>query len=88
MALLERIGLDRKAKEFPDRLSGGQPQRVAIVRNRVGEGMTIVMATHEMGFAREVSSKVCFLYGGVVRLGRPARADLRRARARSARAAS
>ncbi len=37
-----------------------------IVRDLVKDGMTIVMATHEMGFAREVSSKVCFLYGGVV----------------------
>ena len=32
MALLERIGMDGKAKEYPDRLSGGQQQRVAIVR--------------------------------------------------------
>ncbi|MBR2836477.1 MAG: amino acid ABC transporter ATP-binding protein [Coriobacteriales bacterium] len=32
MALLKRIGMDQKAKEYPDRLSGGQQQRVAIVR--------------------------------------------------------
>ncbi|MEY2414813.1 MAG: polar amino acid transport system ATP-binding protein, partial [Ilumatobacteraceae bacterium] len=32
IALLKRIGLDDKAKEYPDRLSGGQQQRVAIVR--------------------------------------------------------
>ncbi|MFC0265495.1 amino acid ABC transporter ATP-binding protein [Alloscardovia macacae] len=32
MSLLERIGMDKKAKSFPDRLSGGQQQRVAIVR--------------------------------------------------------
>ncbi|OTA26958.1 peptide ABC transporter ATP-binding protein [Alloscardovia macacae] len=32
MVLLERIGMDKKAKSFPDRLSGGQQQRVAIVR--------------------------------------------------------
>ena len=32
MELLERIGMDHKAKEYPDRLSGGQQQRVAIVR--------------------------------------------------------
>ena len=30
------------------------------------EGMTMLLATHEMGFAREVASKVCFLDGGVV----------------------
>ncbi len=97
MALLGRIGLEAKAREYPDRLSGGQQQRVAIVRalamdpmvllldeitsaldpelvaevlgivrDLARDGMTILMATHEMGFARDVSSKVCFLEGGVV----------------------
>jgi polar amino acid transport system ATP-binding protein len=28
--------------------------------------MTMLLATHEMGFAREVASKVCFLEAGVV----------------------
>ena len=37
-----------------------------IVRDLVRDGMTILMATHEMGFAREVSSRVCFLDSGVV----------------------
>jgi polar amino acid transport system ATP-binding protein len=37
-----------------------------IVRELAKEGMTMLLATHEMGFAREVASKVCFLYGGVV----------------------
>ena len=97
MALLTRIGLEQKAREYPDRLSGGQQQRVAItralamepmlllldeitsaldpelvsevlniVRELAKEGMTMLLATHEMGFAREVASKVCFLYAGVV----------------------
>jgi polar amino acid transport system ATP-binding protein len=97
MTLLKRIGLEAKAKEYPDRLSGGQQQRVAIVRalamdplvllldeitsaldpelvsevlnivrDLAREGMTMLLATHEMGFAREVASKVCFLHGGIV----------------------
>jgi len=97
MGLLKRIGLEAKAREYPDRLSGGQQQRVAItralamepivllldeitsaldpelvsevlniVRDLAKDGMTMLLATHEMGFAREVASKVCFLYGGVV----------------------
>jgi polar amino acid transport system ATP-binding protein len=97
MALLKRIGLEAKAREYPDRLSGGQQQRVAIVRalamepkvmlldevtsaldpelvsevlnivrDLAKQGMTMLLATHEMGFAREVASKVCFLYEGVV----------------------
>ncbi len=97
IALLKRIGLDEKAKEYPDRLSGGQQQRVAIVRalameprlllldeitsaldpelvaevlnivrDLAKDGMTMMLATHEMGFAKEVSSKVCFLHEGVI----------------------
>jgi polar amino acid transport system ATP-binding protein len=97
LALLDRFGLAAKADEYPDRLSGGQAQRVAIVRALamqpelmlfdeitsaldpflVGEvldavrdlkagGLTIVMATHEMGFAREVADRVCFLHEGIV----------------------
>jgi polar amino acid transport system ATP-binding protein len=98
ITLLERFGLAAKAQDYPDRLSGGQAQRVAIVRALamqpelmlfdeitsaldpllVGEvldavrelkvgGLTIVMATHEMGFAREVADRVCFLHDGIVR---------------------
>ena len=37
-----------------------------LVREMAAEGMTMLLATHEMGFAREVSSKVAFLYEGVV----------------------
>jgi polar amino acid transport system ATP-binding protein len=97
MVLLKRIGMDAKAKDYPDRLSGGQQQRVAIVRalamepklmlldeitsaldpelvsevlnivrDLASQGMTMLLATHEMGFAKEVASKVCFLYEGVV----------------------
>ena len=97
MVLLRRIGLEAKAKDFPDRLSGGQQQRVAIVRalameprlmlldeitsaldpelvaevlsivrDLAGQSMTMLLATHEMGFAKEVATKVCFLFEGVV----------------------
>jgi len=37
-----------------------------VVREVAAEGMTIVMATHEMGFARQVADTVAFLDGGVV----------------------
>ena len=36
------------------------------VRELKEEGLTIVMATHEMGFAREAADRVCFLDAGVV----------------------
>jgi polar amino acid transport system ATP-binding protein len=95
--LLRRIGLEAKAREYPDRLSGGQQQRVAIARALAMEpdlmlldeitsaldpqlvaevlqlvreltevGMTMIIATHEMTFAREVSDLICFLDGGVI----------------------
>ena len=38
------------------------------------EGMTMLIATHEMGFAREVADEVCFLHEGrVVERGEPGR---------------
>lgn len=39
---------------------------LAVVRDLKADGMTMVLATHEMGFAREVADQVCFLDGGVV----------------------
>ncbi|PWC03097.1 amino acid ABC transporter ATP-binding protein [Agromyces badenianii] len=95
LALLASIGLADFARSFPDRMSGGQQQRAAIVRaiasepelllldevtsaldpELVGEvlalvrsladrGTTIVMATHEMAFARDVADRVVFLDAG------------------------
>ncbi|CAM5507202.1 Vitamin B12 import ATP-binding protein BtuD [Streptomyces violarus] len=39
---------------------------LTVVRDLKDEGMTMVLATHEMAFAREVADQVCFLEGGVV----------------------
>ena len=39
---------------------------LAIVRDLAATGVTILMATHEMGFARQVADTVCFLDGGRV----------------------
>ncbi|GHG78291.1 amino acid ABC transporter ATP-binding protein [Streptomyces griseocarneus] len=39
---------------------------LGVVRDLKDEGMTMVLATHEMGFARDVADQVCFLDGGVV----------------------
>ena len=46
---------------------------LAIVRELAAGGMTILMATHEMGFAKQVADTVCFLDGGrVLESGPPA----------------
>ncbi|WP_084235633.1 amino acid ABC transporter ATP-binding protein [Papillibacter cinnamivorans] len=97
MRLLKRVGLEEKAKAYPNQLSGGQKQRIAIVRalamkpkvmlfdeptsaldpEMVGEvlqvmkelaqeGMTMVVVTHEMGFAREVATRVWFMDEGAI----------------------
>ncbi len=95
--LLGRFGLGDHADAYPNRISGGQNQRAAIVRALIGDpeillldevtsaldpelvgevlsvirdlaagGMTMVLATHEMGFARDVADRVCFLHEGRV----------------------
>ena len=46
---------------------------LAIVRDLASSGVTILMATHEMGFAKQVADTVCFLDGGrVLESGPPA----------------
>jgi len=39
---------------------------LALIRDLKGDGMTMIVATHEMGFARQVADEVCFLDGGRV----------------------
>ena len=101
--LLERVGLEEKANQYPHQLSGGQQQRVAIARalmmnphvmlfdevtsaldpELVGEvlivmrdlakdGMTMLVVTHEMQFAREVGDHLVFMdHGRIVEEGKP-----------------
>ncbi len=46
---------------------------LGIIRELKGDGMTMLIATHEMGFAREVADEVCFLDAGrIVERGAPA----------------
>jgi polar amino acid transport system ATP-binding protein len=45
-----------------------------VVRELKAEGMTMLIATHEMGFARDVADEICFLHDGrIVERGEPAR---------------
>jgi len=39
---------------------------LAVIRELAGSGMTMLIATHEMGFARDIASRVCFLDDGVI----------------------
>ena len=47
---------------------------LGVIRDLAGAGMTMVIATHEMGFAREIASRVCFLdQGAILESGPPER---------------
>jgi polar amino acid transport system ATP-binding protein len=102
--LLGRFGLADQADKHPDRMSGGQQQRAALVRalcteptlllldeitaaldpELIGEvltivrdlaeqGTTMILATHEMAFARDIATTVCFLdQGRILEQGPPA----------------
>ena len=39
---------------------------LGVIRDLAAGGMTMLIATHEMAFAREIASRVCFLEGGVI----------------------
>ena len=39
---------------------------LTVIRELAETGMTMVIATHEMGFARQLADRVCFLYEGVI----------------------
>ena len=44
-----------------------------LVRDLAQQGMTMIIATHEMGFARDVANTVCFLHDGqILEMGPPA----------------
>jgi polar amino acid transport system ATP-binding protein len=55
---------------FDEPTSALDPEMVGevldVMRELAGEGMTMVVVTHEMGFAREVSNRVLFLDDGVI----------------------
>ena len=58
------------------------------IRELAEDGMTCMIVTHEMGFAREVADHVYFTDGGVHRRARPAEGLLRQRRAIRARSSS
>jgi polar amino acid transport system ATP-binding protein len=39
---------------------------LSVIRELAVSGMTMLIATHEMGFARDIASRVCFLDDGVI----------------------
>jgi len=70
VAIVRALAMGPRLLLLDEITSALDPELVAevlnIVRGLAEEGMTMLLATHEMGFAREVSTKVCFLDCGVV----------------------
>jgi polar amino acid transport system ATP-binding protein len=45
---------------------------LSLVRDLKADGMTMLLATHEMGFAKQVADEVCFLHRGrILEWGKP-----------------
>jgi len=70
VAITRALAMEPKLLLLDEITSALDPELVSevlnIVRDLASQGMTMLLATHEMGFAREVASKVCFLHEGVV----------------------
>ena len=70
VAIVRALAMRPKLLLLDEITSALDPELVAevlnIVRELAHEGMTMLLATHEMSFAREVSSRVCFLADGVI----------------------
>jgi polar amino acid transport system ATP-binding protein len=70
VAIVRALAMDPKLMLLDEITSALDPQLVSevlqLVRDLSEVGMTMIIATHEMNFAREVASKVCFLDAGVI----------------------
>ncbi len=70
VAIVRALAMGPRVMLFDEVTSALDPELVSevlgMVRELASEGMTMLLATHEMGFAKEVASTVCFLYEGVV----------------------
>ena len=70
LAIVRSLAMDPEVILFDEPTSALDPEMVKGVLNVIKElaknNMTIVIVTHEMGFAREVSDRVLFIDGGVI----------------------
>ena len=76
IAIVRALAMNPKVILFDEPTSALDPEMVgevlAVMKELADEGMTMVVVTHEMGFAREVGNRVLFMDGGkIVEQGTP-----------------
>ena len=76
VAIVRALAMNPKVILFDEPTSALDPEMVGevldLIKQLADEGMTMVIVTHEMGFAREVASRVLFMDGGkIVEQGPP-----------------
>ena len=68
IAIVRALAMQPKVMLFDEPTSALDPEMVGevleVMKQLADEGMTMVVVTHEMGFAREVGSRVLFMDGG------------------------
>lgn len=70
VAIARALAMDPKLMLFDEPTSALDPELVGevltVMKGLAAEGMTMIVVTHEMGFAREVADELVFMDGGVV----------------------
>ncbi len=70
LAIVRALAMDPEVMLFDEPTSALDPEMVgevlAVIKELVKNGMTSIIVTHEMGFAREVSSRVLFMDEGLI----------------------
>jgi polar amino acid transport system ATP-binding protein len=70
IAIVRALAMNPEIILFDEPTSALDPEMVGevldLIRDVADEGMTMLIVTHEMGFAREVASRVWFMDGGIV----------------------
>ena len=70
IAIVRALCMEPEVMLFDEPTSALDPEMVGevleVMRDLAHDGMTMVVVTHEMGFAREVGSRVIFMDGGVI----------------------
>ena len=75
VAIARALAMEPKVMLFDEPTSALDPEMVKevleVVRELAGSGMTMIIVTHEMGFAREISSRVVFMVEGSIAVDAP-----------------